>query len=141
MLYIPNFGSGEYHGNDVPYLSRMRIRLEGGFWIVDDLRIKGGYTYTSSQYLSGDYANIYDKLPTHCFRCRCITEHHMGGRLRLVCDGQYLRQELLRLCGPGYYYPPVGNSFMFTMSYEFLIEISVRMEIPNILLSVFFMPD
>ena len=116
-----DFGSGEYHGNDVPYVPNHRIRLEGGFWIVDDLRIKGGYTYTSSQYLSGDYANVYDKLPAYSlFDIGVYYEPSWaeGWKASFVMDNIFDRN-YCDYAGPGYYYPACGRSFMFTVSYEF----------------------
>lgn len=116
-----DFGSGGYHGNDVPYVPNHRIRLEGGFWIVDDLRIKVGYTYTSSQYVSGDYANVYDKIPSYSlFDVGVYYEPSWaeGWMVSFVMDNIFDRN-YCDYAGPGYYYPACGRSFMFTVSYEF----------------------
>ena len=116
-----DFGSGEYHGNDVPYVPNHRIRLEGGFWIADDLRVKGGCTYTSSQYVSGDYANDYGKLPAYSlFDVGLHYEPSWaeGWMASFVMDNIFDRN-YCDYAGVGYYYPACGRSFMFTVSYEF----------------------
>lgn len=116
-----DFASGEYHGNDVPYVPNHRIRLEGGFWIVDDLRIKGGYSYVSSQYVSGDYANTYDRLPAYSlFDVGIYYEPSWaeGWKASFVMDNIFDRN-YCDYAGIGYYYPACGRSFMFTVSYEF----------------------
>ena len=116
-----DFASGEYHGNDVPYVPNHRIRLEGGFWIVDDLRIKGGYTYVGSQFVSGDYANDYDKLPGYSlFDVGIYYEPSWaeGWMASFVMDNIFDRN-YCDYAGVGYYYPACGRSFMFTVSYEF----------------------
>jgi outer membrane receptor protein involved in Fe transport len=116
-----DFASGEYHGNDVPYVPNHRIRLEGGFWIADDLRVKGGCTYTSSQYVSGDYANDYGKLPAYSlFDVGLHYEPSWaeGWMASFVMDNIFDRN-YCDYAGVGYYYPACGRSFMFTVSYEF----------------------
>ena len=116
-----DFASGEYHGNDVPYVPNHRIRLEGGFWVVDDLRIKGGYSYVSSQYVSGDYANTYDRLPAYSlFDVGIYYEPSWAEawKASFVMDNVFDRN-YCDYAGPGYYYPACGRSFMFTVSYEF----------------------
>lgn len=116
-----DFASGEYHGNDVPYVPNHRIRLEGGFWVVDDLRIKGGYSYVSSQYVSGDYANTYDRLPAYSlFDVGIYYEPSWAEawKASFVMDNVFDRN-YCDYAGPGYYYPACGRSFAFTVSYEF----------------------
>ena len=116
-----DFASGEYHGNDVPYVPNHRIRLEGGVWIVDDLRIKGGYTYVGSQVLSGDYANSADRLPAYSlFDLGVYYEPSWaeGWMASFVMDNIFDRN-YCDYAGVGYYYPACGRSFMFTVSYEF----------------------
>ena len=115
------FADGEYHGNDVPYVPNHRIRLEGSFWVVDELRIKGGYTYASSQFVSGDYANAYDRLPAYSlfdigihYEPYCLE----GFRASFVMDNIFDRN-YCDYAGTGYYYPACGRSFMVTVSYEF----------------------
>lgn len=116
-----DFAEGEYHGNDVPYVPNHRIRLEGGFWIVDDLRIKGGYTYVGAQVLSGDYANSSDRLPAYSlFDAGVYYEPSWaeGWMVSFVMDNIFDRN-YCDYAGVGYYYPACGRSFMFTVSYEF----------------------
>ena len=116
-----DFADGEYHGNDVPYVPNNRIRLEGGFWIVDDLKMKGGYTYASSQFVSGDYANAYDRLPAYSlFDVGVYYEPSWaeGWMASFVMDNIFDRN-YCDYAGVGYYYPACGRSFMFTVSYEF----------------------
>ena len=116
-----DFGSGEYHGNDVPYVPNHRIRLEGGFWIFADLEIKGGYTFVSSQYLSGDYANQSDKLPSYSLfdvGAYYSPSWAKGWKAAVVVDNLFDRN-YCDYAGVGYYYPACGRSFMFTLSYEF----------------------
>ena len=116
-----DFGSGEYHGNDVPFVPNHRIRLEGGFWIFADLEIKGGYTFVSSQYLSGDYANQSDKLPSYSLfdvGAYYSPSWAKGWKAAVVVDNLFDRN-YCDYAGVGYYYPACGRSFMFTLSYEF----------------------
>ena len=116
-----DFGSGEYHGNDVPFVPNHRIRLEGGFWIFADLEIKGGYTFVSSQYLSGDYANQSDKLPSYSLFDVGVyysPSWAKGWKAAVVVDNLFDRN-YCDYAGVGYYYPACGRSCMFTLSYEF----------------------
>jgi iron complex outermembrane receptor protein len=116
-----DFSSGEYHGKDVPYVPNHQIRFEGGFWIVEELKVKGGYTYTSSQYVSGDYANVYEELPAYSlFDVGVYYEPSWaeGWSASFVVDNLFDRN-YCDYAGPGYYYPACGRSFMFTLSYEF----------------------
>lgn len=116
-----DFAAGEYHGNDVPYVPNHRIRLEGGFWIVDDLRIKGGYSYVGSQVLSGDYFNSEDRLPAYSlFDMGLYYEPSWaeGWMVSFVMDNIFDRN-YCDYAGVGYYYPACGRSFMVTVSYEF----------------------
>ena len=88
---------------------------------MDDLRIKGGCTYTSSQYVSGDYANSYDRLPAYLmFDVGVYYEPSWaeGWKASFVADNIFDRN-YCDYAGVGYYYPACGRSFMFTVSYEF----------------------
>ncbi len=118
-----DFGEGTYNGCDVPYVPNHRLRAEVGYWIIDDLEIKGGYTYTSSQFLSGDFANEYDKLPAYSLFDIGIYyapswSWAKGWKASFImdniCDRNYCDY-----AGVGYYYPACGRSFMFMLSYEF----------------------
>ena len=116
-----DFGSGTYHGCDVPYVPNHRIRAEAGFWIFGDLEIKGGYTFVSSQYLSGDFANTSDRLPAYSLfdvGAYYSPSWAKGWRASFVMDNLFDRN-YCDYAGVGYYYPACGRSFMFTLSYEF----------------------
>ena len=120
-----DFGSGQYHGCDVPYVPHHRIRLEAGYWIIDDLEIKGGYNYVSSQYLAEDFANEGRRLPAYSlFDIGVYYEPSWakGWRASLVVDNLFDRNYCdYAFWGgtTGYYYPACGRSAMFTLSYEF----------------------
>ena len=116
-----DFGSGTYHGCDVPYVPNHRIRAEAGVWIVDDLKIKGGYSYVSSLYLSGDFANESEKLPAYSLfdiGAEYSPSWAKGWKLTFVMDNLFDRN-YCDYAGVGYYYPACGRSFLFTLSYEF----------------------
>ena len=116
-----DFGDGTYHGCDVPYVPNHRVRLEGGFWILDDLEIKGGYTFVGSQYLSGDFANQSDKLPAYSLFDVGVyysPSWAEGWKASFVMDNLFDRN-YCDYAGVGYYYPACGRSFMFTLSYAF----------------------
>ncbi|MBE6382178.1 MAG: TonB-dependent receptor [Lentisphaerae bacterium] len=116
-----DFGSGAYHGKDVPYVPNHRVRAEVGFWIIDDLEIKGGYSYTSSQYLSGDYANEYEKLNAYSlFDIGAVYKPSWakGWTATFVVDNLF-DKNYCDYAGVEYYYPGNGRSFLFTLSYEF----------------------
>ena len=120
-LVHADFGSGEYHGCDVPFVPANRIRLEGGVWLFDDLEIKAGYTFTDRQYLSGDYANASDRLPSYSlFDVGLYYEPSWaeGWKASFTMDN-VLDRDYCDYAGVGYYYPACGRSFMFTLSYEF----------------------
>lgn len=116
-----DFASGTYHGNDVPYVPNHRARTEAGVWLFDDLEIKGGWSYTGSQYLSGDYANENRKLSAYSlFDVALLYEPSWakGWKATLAIDN-LLDKDYCDYAGVGYYYPACGRSFMFTLSYEF----------------------
>ena len=116
-----DFGSGQYHGCDVPYVPNHRIRAEVGYWIIDDLEVKGGYSYTSSQFLSGDFANKSDKLPDYSlFDIGIYYAPYWadGWKAAFIMDNIFDRN-YCDYAGVGYYYPACGRSFMFMLSYEF----------------------
>ena len=116
-----DFGSGRYHGCDVPYVPNHRIRAEAGWWIVEDLEIKFGYSYTSSQYPSGDFANDAKKLPAYSLfdlGAHYAPSWAKGWKASFTMDNIFDRN-YCDYAGVGYYYPARGRSFMFTLSYEF----------------------
>ena len=116
-----DFGGGNFHGRDIPFVPNHRIRLEGGVWLCDDLKVNGGYTYVSSQYLSGDYANTSDKLGAYSLFDVGLTYAPFwaeGWKASFVIDNLFDRN-YCDYAGVGYYYPACGRSFLFTLSYEF----------------------
>ena len=116
-----DFANGTYHGCDVPYIPNHRLRAEIGYWIIDDLEIKGGYTYKSSQFLSGDFANESKKLPAYSlFDIGIYYAPYWakGWKASFVMDNIFDRN-YCDYAGVGYYYPACGRSFMFMLSYEF----------------------
>ena len=115
------FGGGTYHGCDVPYVPNHRIRAEAGVWIFGDLEIKGGYTFVSAQYPSGDFANQSDRLPAYSLfdvGAYYSPSWAKGWKGSFVMDNLFDRN-YCDYAGVGYYYPACGRSFMFTLSYEF----------------------
>ena len=56
------FRDGQYAHEDVPLVPQNRVRLEVGVWLVEDLEVKGGCRYVSSQVLAGDFENAQDRL-------------------------------------------------------------------------------
>ena len=120
-LVNADFGSGEYHGCDVPYVPNNRIRAEAGFWVFDDLELKGGYTFVSKQYVSGDFANQSDRLPSYSLfdvGAYYSPSWAEGWKASFVMDN-LLDRNYCDYAGVGYYYPACGRSFMFALSYEF----------------------
>lgn len=116
-----DFGSGTYDGCDVPYVPNHRLRAELGYWIIDDLEIKGGYSYVSSQYLSGDFANKSEKLPGYSIfdiGVRYEPSWAKGWKASFLVDNIF-DKNYCDYAGVGYYYPACGRSFMFILSYEF----------------------
>ena len=116
-----DFGSGTYHGCDVPYVPNHRLRAEAGFWILDDLEIKGGCTFVSRQYPSGDFANESDRLASYTLfdaGLRYTPSWAEGWTASLFVDN-LLDRDYCDYAGVGYYYPACGRSFMITVSYEF----------------------
>jgi len=130
-LVHADFGSGDYHGNDVPYVPNHRVRAEVGYWLFDDLEIKGGYTFVGSQYLSSDYTNEADKLPDYSLfdiGAYYAPSWAKGWKASFVMDNLFDRNycDYAGYSGPptpwgggAWYYPACGRSFLFTISYEF----------------------
>lgn len=121
-----DFASGQYHGKDVPMVPNHRIRLEVGFWIVDDIEVKGGYRFVSSQHLAGDFRNAHDELPAaSLFDVGAYYEPAWaeGWKASFVMDNLFDRNTC-DFAGwsdysGAYCYPVCGRSFLFTVSYEF----------------------
>ncbi len=125
-LVRADFGKGQYHGNDVPLVPNHRIRGEVGVWIIDDLEVKGGVRYVSSQRLAGDYGNAHDEVPAYTLFDIGVyysPSWAEGWRATFVVDNLFDRN-YCDFAGwsdysGAYYYPACGRSFMFTLSYEF----------------------
>ena len=120
-LVHADFGSGTYHGCDVPFAPNHRIRAEAGFWLFDDLEVKGGYTFVGRQYVSGDFANASDRLASYSLfdvGLYYAPSWAEGWKASFVMDN-LLDRDYCDYAGVGYYYPACGRSFMFTLSYEF----------------------
>ena len=56
-----SFAEGQYKGRDVPLVPRQRIRAEAGVWLGECVELKGGFSYTASQRLAGDFSNAHGK--------------------------------------------------------------------------------
>ena len=120
-LVKAGFDGGTYDGRDIPYVPRQRVRAEAGFWIFDDLEIKGGFSWTGSQYVSGDFANAYPKLaayPLFDIGAHYSPSWAKGWKASFAMDN-ILDRDYCDYAGTGYYYPACGRSFLFTLSYEF----------------------
>ena len=119
------FASGQYHGKDVPLVPNHRIRAEGGIWLWDEFEVKGGFSFTSSQRLAGDFNNEHDKLRDYCLFdvgaryvpnwCKGLT---FGFQMDNLFDRKYYDFAGWSDYSGAYHYPAAGRSFMFTVSYE-----------------------
>ena len=121
-----DFGSGFYHGNDVPLVPNHRIRAEAGYWIVDDLEIKGGFSFVGSQWLGEDFGNDGDKLkayPLFDIGAYYSPSWARGWSASFAIDNLFDRDYCDYAfdygAGARAYYPACGRSFMFTLSCEF----------------------
>lgn len=120
------FAGGKYHGDDVPLVPNHRIRLELGVWIVDDLEVKGGYRYISSQHLAGDFGNDHEELAANSLfdvGVYYAPSWADGWKASFVMDNIFDRN-VCDFAGwsdysGAYYYPGCGRSFLFSVSYEF----------------------
>ena len=123
-----DFAGGQYHGEDVPRVPNHRLRAEVGVWLWDDMEIKGGYRFVSSQRLVGDFANEQDRLGGYSLFD--IGAYYTpswswakGWKASFVMDN-LLDRDYCDFAGwseysGAYYYPACGRSFLFTLSYEF----------------------
>ena len=121
-----DFGSGTYHGNDVPLVPNHRIRAEAGYWIFADLEIKGGYTFVGSQYLASDFNNEAGRHPAYSIfdiGLYYSPSWAKGWKASFTMDNLFDRNYCdfagYSTFSGTYYYPACGRSFMFTLSYEF----------------------
>ena len=116
-----DFASGRYHGCDIPYVPGNRVRAECGYWVFDDLELKGGYSFVDSQYVSGDFANTSHRLPSSSLfdvGAYYSPSWAKGWKASFVVDNIFDRN-YCDYAGVGYYYPACGRSFLVTLSYEF----------------------
>ena len=116
-----DFDGGRYDGCEVPYVPNHRVRLETGVWVWSDLEVKGGYSYTSSQYPSGDFANDSEKLPAYSLFDAGVyysPSWVSGWKASFTIDNLFDRN-YCDYAGVGYYYPACGRNFLFALSCEF----------------------
>ena len=121
-----NFRSGQYRGHAVPVVPESRVRAEVGVWLLDDLELKGGYRFVSSQVLAGDFENDHDRIAGYSlFDLALIYEPAWaeGWRASLVVDN-LLDRSFCDFAGwsdysGAYYYPACGRSFLLTLAYSF----------------------
>ena len=115
------FSGGEYGGREVPFVPAHRARAEVGVWIIDDLEVTGGCTFTGRQHVSGDFANEHNKLASYTLFD--VGAHYSpswaeGWKAAFTVDN-LLDRDYCDYAGVGYYYPACGRSFLFTLSCEF----------------------
>ena len=120
------FRDGQYGGEDVPLVPECRVRAEAGVWLCEDLEVKGGSRYVSSQVLTGDFANENDRLAGYTLFDLGVyytPSWAEGWQASFVMDNLLDR----RFCdfagwsswSGAYYYPAAGRTFMFTLAYTF----------------------
>jgi len=120
------FRDGQYEGEDIPMVPESRVRAEVGFWIIDDLELKGGYRYVSNQYMMSDFGNDHERLSGYSvfdIGAYYTPSWAEGWKASFVMDN-LLDKEYCDFAGwsdysGAYYYPACGRSFMFSISYEF----------------------
>ena len=120
------FGSGPYHGKDVPRVPLHRIGAGAGVWIRNDLEVGGSCRFTSAQKLVGDFANENGELSSYAvfgLDLRYEPSWAEGFTLTLAVDNLFDRD----YCdfagwsdfGGAYYYPACGRSFLATLACVF----------------------
>ena len=120
------FRNGQYEGETIPLVPESRVRAEVGVWVLDDLEIKGGYRFVSSQRLMGDFNNERDRLAGYSvfdIGAYYTPSWAEGLKVSFVMDN-LLDRNYCDFAGwsdysGAYYYPACGRSFMITVSYEF----------------------
>jgi outer membrane receptor protein involved in Fe transport len=120
------FDNGQYHGCDVPLVPNHRIRAEAGVWILNDLEIKGGYRFVSSQRLMGDFGNDHVELAGYSlFDISLYYEPSwaQGWSASATVDN-LLNRNYCDFAGwsdwsQDYYYPASGRTFLISISYKF----------------------
>ena len=120
------FRNGQYEGERIPLVPESRVRAEVGVWLLDDLEIKGGYRFVSSQFLMSDFNNEHDKLSGYSLfdiGAYYTPSWAEGLKVSFVMDN-LLDRNYCDFAGwsdysGAYYYPACGRSFMISVSYEF----------------------
>lgn len=121
-----DFTSGQYRGKKVPVVPENRVRAEVGVWLLNDLELKGGYRFVSSQALAGDFENAHDRLPGYSLFDLALIytpTWATGWNVSLVVDN-LLNRSYCDFAGwsdysGAYYYPACGRSFLLTLAYSF----------------------
>ena len=120
------FRRNRYDKCDIPLVPSHRVRAEVGVWVFDDLEVKGGYNYVSSQNLAGDFENDHDGLKAYSLfdvGIQYAPSWAKGLKASLTVNNLFDR----KYCdfagwsdwSGAYFYPAVGRNFMLALSYEF----------------------
>lgn len=120
------FRGSRYDKCDIPLVPSHRVRAEVGVWVFDDLEVKGGYNYVSSQNLAGDFENDHDGLKAYSLfdvGIQYAPSWAKGLKASLTVNNLFDR----KYCdfagwsdwSGAYFYPAVGRNFMLALSYEF----------------------
>ncbi len=120
------FHGGQYDDCDIPRVPQHRVSTEAGLWLTEELKLRVGHRFTSSQRLVGDFANDHGKIGAYSvFDAGATYEPNWakGWRLSLVVDNLLDR----RYCdfagwsdfSGAYCYPAAGRSILATLSCEF----------------------
>jgi outer membrane receptor protein involved in Fe transport len=120
------FESGQYNDNQVPMVPNHQIRLEGGYWLTDEIEVKCGYCYIGPQYFASDFNNEHGKLPGYSLFDAGIfyaPSWAEGWKASAVIDNIFDRK-YCSFAGwsdysGAYCYPACGRSFICSISYEF----------------------
>jgi iron complex outermembrane receptor protein len=115
------FTEGVYEHKDVPFVPNFRVRADAGVWILDDVLLKGGFSYFSSRYVVGDFMNTSEKLkgyPLFDLQIHYKPSWAKGWKVLFAIDNLFDRK-YCDWAGIGYYYPGCGRCFSLQVSYEF----------------------
>jgi outer membrane cobalamin receptor len=121
-----DFDDGQYNGRDVPLVPNHRIRAEAGVWVMEDLEVKGGYRFVSSQRLMSDFANTHGKLGGYTvfdigfvYSPSWAEEWKLTAVIDNLLDRNYCDFAGWSDWSGVYCYPACGRSFLITIEYEF----------------------
>jgi iron complex outermembrane receptor protein len=116
-----DFDGGAYSGRDIPFVPNHRLRLEGGIWPCEGLRIGAGCSYVGSQYPSGDFANASAKLKAYTLFDASVsfTPKNADAWTLCVSAENIFDRDYCDYAGVGYYYPACGRSVLVTVKYAF----------------------